>query len=364
MKLGKTQAPRGFFDEQEALEKLSKLKDPLEKLSSHIDFEIFRPTLEVIYTKPEPKSSAGAKPFDYLLMFKILILQRLYNLSDEQMEYQLVDRLSFKRFTGLEFSHRVPDCNTIWNFKQGLAKDSNEKKMFDLFYKIVEEKKLIVNEGKMVDASFHEAPRQRNSRDENKEIKEGKTPEAWQSNKNKHKLAHKDLDARWTKKHNDTYYGYKNHIKADTGSKLIDNYEVTDASVHDSQPLGNLLDEKDKGQTLHADSAYTGEEIEGMVSELEMINQIHEKGYKNKPLTVDQKEKNRTKSTKRARVEHIFGFIETSMKGTYIRTIGMARAKANIGITNLTYNICRAVQLGINMFSGDNSVQTVKSNGY
>ncbi len=97
--------------------------------------------LEKIYTKEKPKSSAGAKPFDYVLMFKILILQRLYNLSDEQMEYQLVDRLSFKRFTGLEFSHRVPDCNTIWNFKQGLDKRSNnEKKLFDLFYQVVEEK--------------------------------------------------------------------------------------------------------------------------------------------------------------------------------------------------------------------------------
>lgn len=357
MKLVKTQAPRGFFDEQVALEKLSKLKDPLDKLNSHIDFEVFRPTLEVIYSKPNAKSNAGARPFDYLLMFKILILQRLYNLSDEQMEYQLVDRLSFKRFTGLEFSHRVPDCNTIWNFRQGLVKDENEKKLFDLFYQVVEEKQLIVNEGKMVDASFHEAPRQRNSRDENKEIKEGNTPDAWKSNKNKHKLAHKDLDARWTKKNNDTYYGYKNHIKADTGSKLIDNYEVTHASVHDSQPLGKLLNEKDKGQTLHADSAYTGEEIEGMVSKIEMINLIHEKGYKNKPLTTEQKASNTVKSSKRARVEHIFGFIEMSMKGTYIRTIGIARAKVNIGITNLTYNICRAVQLGIKMFSAKSSVQ-------
>ena len=280
------------------------------------------------------------------------------------MEYQLVDRLSFKRFTGLEFSHRVPDCNTIWNFKQGLAKDDNEKKLFDLFYKAVEEKQLIVNEGKMVDASFHEVPCQRNSREENKEIKEGKTPEAWKGNKQKHRLAHKDVEARWTKKNNETYYGYKNHVKADTESKLMDDYVVTPANVHDSQALEQLLDEKDKGQTLHADSAYTGEDMEGRINKVEMINKIHEKGYKNKPLTDKQKANNRIKSSKRARVEYIFGFIETSMKGTYIRTVGMARAKVNIGITNLTYNICRAVQLGINMFSGDSCVQSVKFNRY
>ena len=161
------------------------------------------------------------------------------------------------------------------------------------------------------------------------------------------------MEARWTKKNNDTYYGYKNHVKADTESKLIDNYEVTSASVHDLQALEKLLDEKDKGQSLHADSAYASEEMEGMVSKVEMINKIHEKGYKNKPLTDKQKESNKIKSSKHARVEHIFGFIEMSMKGMYIRTIGMARAKVNIGITNLTYNICRAVQLGINMFSED-----------
>lgn len=355
MKMSKKQSPRGFFDEQEALEKLSKLKDPLEKLNTQIDFEVFRPTLETIYIKQNPKSNAGAKPYDCVLMFKILILQRLYNLSDEQIEYQLVDRLSFKRFTGLELSHRVPDCNTVWNFKQVLTKDDNEKKLFDLFYKVVAEKNLIVNEGKMVDASFHEAPRQRNSREENQEIKEGKTPSDWEKNKNK--LAHKDVEARWTKKNNETYYGYKNHVKADTESKLIDNYLVTSASVHDSQPLEQLLDEKDKGQPLHADSAYASEEMEGMVNKVEMINKIHEKGYKNKPLSAVQKENNRIKSSKRARVEHIFGFIETNMKGTCIRTIGMARAKVNIGITNLTYNICRAVQLGINMFTVDKCVQ-------
>ena len=358
MQLNKKRSPRGFFDEQEALEKLSKLKDPLEKLNQHINFEVFRGILEMIFANQAPKSSAGAKPYDCVLMFKILILQRLYNLSDEQMEYQLVDRLSFKRFTGLEFSHRVPDCNTIWNFKQGLAKENNEKKLFDLFYKVVEENKLIVNEGKMVDASFHEAPRQRNTREENKEIKEGKTPEQWKENN--HKLSHKDLDARWTKKNNDTYYGYKNHVKADTASKLIENYEVTNASVHDSKSLEKLLDEKDKGQSLYGDSAYTGEDMEGMVSKVKMLNKIHEKGYKNKPLTDIQKENNRIKSTKRSRVEHIFGFIETSMKGASIRSIGMARAKVNIGITNLTYNICRAVQLGINMFKVDSYVQSVK----
>lgn len=156
--MNKKQPLRGFFDEQETLAKLSRFNDPLEKLDNSIDFEIFRETLNKIYQKAEPRSNVGAKPYDYVMMFKILILQRLYNLSDEQTEFQLNDRISFRRFAGLDFSHRVPDCNTLWNFKQGLARDNNERKLFDRFYKVLQEKNLIVNEGKMIDASFHETP--------------------------------------------------------------------------------------------------------------------------------------------------------------------------------------------------------------
>jgi IS5 family transposase len=347
--MNKKQPTRGFFDEQETLAKLSRLNDPLEKLNNCIDFKIFRTTLNEIYQKPEPKSNAGAKPYDYVLMFKILILQRLYNLSDEQMEFQLNDRISFKRFVGLDFSHRVPDYNTIWNFKQSLARDDNERKLFDRFYALLEQKNMLVNEGKMVDASFHEVPRQRNSREENQQIKEGVIPDSFKENP--HRISHKDTDARWTKKNNENFYGYKNHIKSDAGSKFIDDYTVTTANVHDSQGLQQLLDLKDKGQPLYADSAYSGEQTEGMVGKAEMINQIHLKGYRNNPLTEAQKEGNRKKSKVRARVEHIFGFVENTMKGSLIRTIGMARAKMNIGLTNLTYNICRAVQLKINMYA-------------
>lgn len=350
----KKQPARGFFDEDEQLEKLSKLKDPLEKLSDRIDFESFRGTLESIYEKTDRKSAAGAKPFDYVLMFKIIILQRLYNLSDEQTEFQLIDRLSFRRFVGLELSHKVPDTNTIWTFKEKLKVNDNERKLFECFYAELEKQRLIVSEGKMVDASFHEVPRQRNNREENALIKKGAVPIDWDEKKRRHK----DTDARWTKKNNELYFGYKNHIKADVGSKLIDDYAVTQASVHDSQALEELLTEKDAGQKLYADSAYDGQE--DTVEKAGMENVIHEKGYKNKPLTDEQKKNNRGKSKVRARVEHIFGFVENSMHGTYMRCIGIARARVVIGLTNLVYNICRAVQLKIDMF-GEKSVQKLES---
>jgi len=329
------------------LKKLSKLRDPLEKLNKRINFELFREELEKMCNKKQRKNNAGAKPYDYVMMLKILLLQRIYNLSDEQVEYQINDRLSFKRFLGMNLNDPVPDCNTVWNFRECLKEDDNEKKLFDCFYKELGKHGLIANKGKMVDASFHEVPRQRNSREENKIIKQGAIPAEWQEETKKHKLRHKDTDARWTKKNNETYYGYKNHVKADVGSKLIDNYTVTSASVHDSQALESLLTSKDSGQSLYADSAYTGEDQEASINKVEMLNKVHEKGYKNKPLTEAQKESNKNKSKFRARVEHIFGFVENSMKGTYMRCIGIARARVIIGLTNLAYNISRTVQLDV-----------------
>lgn len=338
---------RGLFDEYDVLEKLSRLKDPLERLSARIEFEEFRPILEPLHQGEERKSNAGAKPYDEVMMFKILLLQRLYNLSDEQMEFQINDRLSFRRFLGLALSHRVPDCNTIWNFREKLKAEGTERVLFEYFRKVLEAHGLTANEGKMVDASFHEVPRQRNSREENEQIKKGQIPEQWKEQP--HKLSHKDRDARWTKKNGQTYYGYKNHIKADKKSKLIGSYEVSPANVHDSQPLDDLLTENDRGQTLHGDSAYTGEPQEQTIAEYEMINCIHEKGYRNKPLTEEQKKQNREKSKVRARIEHIFGYIENSMRGSFMRCIGLVRARVVIGLTNLTYNICRAVHLGLDM---------------
>ena len=143
----------------------------------------------------------------------------------------------------------------------------------------------------MIDAGFTIAPRQRNGREENKTIKQGKGDELW--NEKPHKKRHKGIDARWTKKNNETFYGYKNHTKVDAKSKFIDKYKVTDASVHDSQALADLLTEKDKDQDLHADSAYTGEEQEKVISQYEMNNKVNEKGYRNKPLTEEQKVNNR-----------------------------------------------------------------------
>jgi len=339
--------PLGLFDDHFLLEKLTKLGDPLQKLEEYIDWKVFEsPINEAFKNELRDLSKGGRPPFDKLLLLKSLLIQSLYNLSDDQLEYQINDRASFKRFLRLKKSDKVPDSKTFWSFREQLIEKNVIQGLFKTFNENLDAAGVFANEGKMVDASFVEVPRQRNTREENKHIKEkGTAPEQW--HEKPHKIARKDIDARWTKKNNTTFYGYKNHIKADTKTKLIEEFVVTDASVHDSQAIEQLLTEKDKGLPLYADSAYTGEEQEKVYKKIEVINKINEKGYRNKPLTEEQKASNKEKSKTRARVEHVFGFVENSMNGSFIRTIGIARANAKIGMMNLTYNICRCVQLKI-----------------
>ena len=196
---------------------------------------------------------------------------------------------------------------------------------------------MFVNEGKIIDASFVEVPRQRNKKEENEKIKLGEGADLW--NDHPHKKRQKDIDARWTEKRGEKFYGYKDHAKIDAKSKLIDTYEVTSAEVHDSQPTEKLLREEDRGQELHADSAYIGEPIDNILKDKGIIPQIIERAFKGKPLTDEQKENNRIKSKTRCRVEHAFGFVTNSMNDFYIQSIGFQRAKGVIGLINLVYYV-------------------------
>jgi IS5 family transposase len=336
--------PLGMFDDHFLIEKLNKLGNPLEKLDQFIDWRIFQPAINQSFNKTEDKVNKGGRPaYDRLMLFKALIIQSLYNLSDEQLEYQIIDRMSFKRFLGLKKSDRVPDSRTYWNFREQLIASNTIESLFKAFNTQLDKCGVLANQGRMIDASFVEVPKQRNTKEENQQIKEGKVPQNWDSVPSK--KAQKDTDARWTKKNNVNFYGYKNHVKSDTGTKLILSYKVTDAAVHDSQVIDQLLDAKDQGQPLHADSAYTGQEAENSYVKNQVVSRVNEKGYRNKKLTDAQRESNREKSKVRARVEHIFGFIENSMNGSFIRTIGIERAKMKIGMMNMVYNINRCVQL-------------------
>lgn len=325
----------GIFDESNRLEKISKLGDSLETLQKAIDWEMFRPLLNKAMRKTN-RGVGGRPAFDYLMMFKILVLQRIYNLSDEQAEYQINDRMSFMRFLGMGISSTVPDAKTIWNFRDNLTKAGVMKKLFDLFVKKLEDENLVTRTGTIVDATFVEAPRPHYTKEEKEEIKKGEIPESYKENI--HKKRQRDFDARWTKKCGISHYGYKNHIKVDSDSKIITDYVTTTASVHDSQPMPGMIDEKDK--VVYADSAYWGKPVRDALPKT-TESRINERGTKQKPLTEEQKRNNKEKSKIRCRIEHVFGFMKNSMHGTSVRSIGAQRADFSVGLQNLIYNICR-----------------------
>ena len=322
-----------FFAEEDRLAKLSKLGDQLEKLNRVMDWKIFKPLLKDVFAK-ERKGAGGRPPYNYVMMFKILILQRIYNISDDQTEFQINDRMSFMRFLGLALGETVPDAKTIWNFKNELANAGIMESLFSLFTLELETRGLMTHKGTIVDATFVDAPKQRNTREENKRVKNGEVPEDWNENKRRQK----DTDARWTKKNNEVHFGYKDHVKVDADSKIITEYAVTSANVHDSQKFTDFLDDTD--EVVYADSAYAGQEVPEKIHA-----EICEKGYRNHPLTEEQRAKNREKSKIRCRIEHVFGYMTGSMHGITFRGIGKTRAGFNIGLTNLVYNMCRYATL-------------------
>ena len=329
---------KSLFYEENRMKKISEIGDPLELLNKVIDWEMFRSTLNKAVVRKENTRKGGRPSYDVVMMFKILVLTRMYNLSDNQAEYQINDRRSFMRFLGLDICDTVPDAKTIWKFRNDLTRADVMVELFYLFDRVLKEEGFITHTGTIIDATFVDVPRQRNSREENQKIKKGEIPEEWQSPENAKKLVQKDTDARWAKKNKELHYGYKNHVKCDAYNKLITEYGVTDASVHDSQVCTELLDATDK--VLYADSAYKSEEIDSNIPE-NCKNEICERGYRGHPLTEEQKASNKEKSKIRCRIEHIFGFMTNTMQGITLRCIGFERAWFQIGLMNLVYNLRR-----------------------
>ena len=335
----------GFFDLERRLDALSAKGDPLETIKTTVPWETFRADIEAVTeTKPEErKSNAGRKPYDAILKFKIVVLQSLYNLSDEQTEFMIRDRLSFMRFLDLRLEDTVPDATTLWLFREALVEAKLIHTLFDRFGQHLAAKGYIARGGQIVDATIVSAPKQRNTREENNTVKNGDTPEDWEKKPAKNRQ--KDKDARWTKKHGKSFYGYKNHVDVDKAHKLIRKWDATDASPHDSQKLDDVLDPTNTSKEVWADSAYRSAEIEAKLAAMGLKSRIHRRAARNRPLSQKQEAANTVRSKVRARVEHVFGHQENSMGRKIVRTIGMARARFKIGMMNLGYNIRRLVQL-------------------
>jgi len=310
------------------------------RLNKAIDWETFRPLIEeVAGYNTKDRKKGGRPPFDPILMLKILVLQKYYGLSDDNTEYEIHDRSSFKMFLGLELGDDIPDAKTIWEFKRRIDADgrNGSLRLFDAFGEKLNEEGLIGKEGSMVDASFIDAPRQRNTRKQSEQIKKGERPEEF--DKNPSQGRQKDSDARWAKKNNETHYGWKNHIKADAKTKLIVTHQTTTANIHDSRVIRALVDASD--ERVLADSAYYSEEIEKyLLEDCDAEDFIMRQAYRNAPLSKEEEQTNHKISKVRVRVEHIFGRMK-QMGVDYCRNIGLKRATQHNALSNLVYNLDR-----------------------
>ncbi|MDB6132923.1 MAG: family transposase [Verrucomicrobiales bacterium] len=248
---------RGLFTQQEREAKVAAKTTVLDVLDLTLDWEMFRLVLDrnLDFRQPEPGQPvrSGRSAFDAVLMFKVLILQKYHALSDDQCEYQINDRHSFQRFLGLEREGRIPDAKTIWRFRERLGPEGVEA-LFAAFDGFLRERGLLLRAGKVIDASFVDVPRQHNSRSENQQIKDGQIPDGWEQKPAFHRQ--KDTGARHTQKNGERHYDYKNHAKGGLETKLIETWTATDASVHDSRALPDLISETSDADTiLYADSA-------------------------------------------------------------------------------------------------------------
>ena len=172
----------GFWDVEDRYAALSQAGDPLEKLSAVVDFEIFRSVLTKAIRRATGMGG-GRPPYDLVLMFKVLVLQALYNLSDEQAEFMIRDRLSFLRFLGLGLSDKVPDARTIWLYRERLKKAGAIEALFTQFDDALHDRGFLAKGGQLLDATIIEAPRQRMDKEEREAVKAGKTPKTWSPKK-------------------------------------------------------------------------------------------------------------------------------------------------------------------------------------
>ena len=303
-------------------QKLDELGDPLQEIERHVDFATLAARVDESVPRPD-RTKGGRPPYPTETMVRILVLKRLYNLSDEQMEYQLLDRMSYKCFCGLDDALRVPDRTTIWHFENRVGQ-AGVQALFGEMAEQLARKGFIARGGQIIDATLVKAPVQRNSRQENEQVRQGNVPEDW----NDAKRRQKDVDASWTKKNGKSHFGYKLSVNVDGRYKHAK----------------GLLDERNTARVVYGDKGYSSQALRAELKDRGLRDGILKRAGKSKALTQRDEQRNRRLSRMRCRVEHVFAGIE-QMGGKMVRTIGRTRAGFAMTMMALCYNIKRLVCL-------------------
>lgn len=276
-------------------------------------------------------------------------------MSDAQAAFQILDRRSFGRFLGLDDGDKVPDETTIWRFREALVQAKAVDKLFTRFDVHLKDAGYLAMGGQIVDAGIVAAPRQRMTDEEKEIVKGGVLPSDWQAKPRK--LARKDRDARRTlkrgrgKKHPDggammetatPIFGYQSHINTDRRHEFVRKWSVTDAARYDGRELGGLPDRDNTGSEIWADTAYRSQNNEKKIARVGLTAKVHFRKPPGKALPARHERANAARSKVRSAVEHPFAEMKSRM-GLFVRTIGIDRATAKIGMANIAFNIKRLV---------------------
>ena len=296
------------FGLNEAYTRVQKVGDKLADFEILIDWEVFRPILEGMYQNNTEK---GGRPnIDVVVMFKILVLQSLYSLSDPELERQVLDRISFRKFIG--FSEKVPDFSTVWKFKERLIQTGKESELWNAFQDQLDLKGLQVKKGVIQDASIITAEPGKSKGDKSRG-EEAKT--------------RRSKDGTWTKKGKKSYFGYKLHTKMDYDNSLIRDLETTTASVHDSQ-----IDLSLPGEVVYRDKGYFGVKPKGFDATMK-------RGVRSHPISFSEQERNKRIMRKRARVERPYAMIKEVFHLSAVKVTTVARVHLKMMFACLNFNL-------------------------
>ena len=322
-----------LFAQASRKRKIDEGGDSLQVIAQHINFTELAALVDAFIERSDGRKG-GRPAYPTEVMVRILVLKRLYNLSDEQMEYQLLDRMSYQRFCLLQHSMNVPDRNTIWRFGERIGVDGATALLQGVDAQL-HRHGYIARGGQAIDATLVPAPRQRIRKDEREKLKSGQEPD-WSDTQRRHK----DTEATHTKKHGKSYFGYKLSVSVDHKHGFIRGVATGTASEHDGHHFDEVLDPHNTGKEVDADKAYTSAQRREMLSVLGFKDGLQRKAKAGKPLSDCQKKRNQRIAKKRAKVEHVFAGIR-HMGGKFVRSIGQARASVTMTLMAACYNLKR-----------------------
>jgi len=292
------------FSLKQKYEKVKKLRSRLEEMKNLLDWNKFLPLF------PEKETKRGRPAYDKVLMLKVIFLQSWYGISDEEVEFQIYDRLSFQQF--LDYPKSIPDFTTLWRFREELSESDTLDKIWNELQRQIEGKNLRVKKGVIQDATFITADPGKQKKSSEPRGREAKTS--------------RSKDGTWTKKGKKSYFGFKKHVKVQRGNKIIKEVALTTAKTHDG-----AVDLAEPNEVMYRDRGYTGIKTRA-------------KGdgtMKRGKLSIKQKLRNKRITKKRSEGEHPFGMIHRCLKGGHTKLTTLYRVHVQQVFVCAAYNLHR-----------------------